>query len=477
MIKSSLIHYIQSFSLKEMKRFHLFVQSPYFCKNAGVQALVAYLADLYPHFDAENVNRQLVFQKVYGKTPYNEGKLKNLFSQCLKLVEQFWITEKILADEAAQHNALLQNIRERNLSKRFEKYFKSTPKTDYQNSQALYQKYQHCKEGDLFYIYQNNYQYNHLLEAQDQYLTHFYVSEKLRIACEMRNRQKILNLAFDFTETTSLIEHIGQDLTAYQNVPSVLIYRQIYLSLTEPQHSQHYFDLMELLDVHAARFPTDERRVLYFYGLNYCIGQINLGQKAFLQEMFLLFQKLLEKDLLLENGVLAEWHYKNIVTIALRLQAFEWVEHFIHEYKDNLSPTIVTNAYSYCLANFYYHTQEYAKALQLLNSVQYSTIIYNLDAKTLLLKIYYETDEEMALRSLIESFKHYLMRNKLIAKPKYIRYHNLFKLSLKSYKLKQIAKTLSKNKLTEEKEKLQNKIEEQKITNVEWLKSKLEEIS
>ncbi|MEM1119719.1 MAG: hypothetical protein AAGJ18_04685, partial [Bacteroidota bacterium] len=67
--------------------------------------------------------------------------------------------------------------------------------------------------------------------------------------------------------------------------------------------------------------------------------------------------------------------------------------------------------------------------------VQYSDIFYNLGAKTMLIKIYVETDEKEALLSLIASFTIYLKRNKKIAsniKQTYLNFTSLIYKILKA---------------------------------------------
>jgi hypothetical protein len=48
--------------------------------------------------------------------------------------------------------------------------------------------------------------------------------------------------------------------------------------------------------------------------------------------------------------------------------------------------------------------------------VEYSDVVYALSAKLILVRTYYESDEFNALDSLVDSFRIYLRRNKLISK-------------------------------------------------------------
>ena len=92
----------------------------------------------------------------------------------------------------------------------------------------------------------------------------------------------------------------------------------------------------------------------------------------------------------------------------------DWTKEFIEKFKDYLHPEVVENAYTYNLASYYYSTNQLDKVLDLLVKVEYTDIQYSIGAKSLLLRTYYDLEENEALLSLTRSFKQYLKRNRLI---------------------------------------------------------------
>ena len=127
---------------------------------------------------------------------------------------------------------------------------------------------------------------------------------------------------------------------------------------------------------------------------------------------------------MLENGQISEGVFKNTVTIGLRVNEFDWVEDFIREYAPYLPSNIRENARTFNLANVYSHQKKYDQVIELLRDVEYSDIVYALGSKLVLLRTYYESDEYMAMDSLIDSFKIYLRRNKVISKGLKREYNN-----------------------------------------------------
>jgi hypothetical protein len=168
----------------------------------------------------------------------------------------------------------------------------------------------------------------------------------------------------------------------------------------------------------------EDLRECYHIAQNYCALKINEGKTDYYREVFQVYNKMIDRAVLLEDGQLAEGFFKNIITAGLRMQAFDWVERFIREYSDYLPVPIRENARSYNLANLYSHQRQYGKVIALLATVEYSDVTYALGAKLILLRTYYETDEYLALDSLIQSFRVYLRRNKLISKSVLREYGN-----------------------------------------------------
>ena len=137
-----------------------------------------------------------------------------------------------------------------------------------------------------------------------------------------------------------------------------------------------------------------------------------------IRDRFEIYQTLLEKGIIFKNGELLPWDYKNIVTLGLRLKEFEWIEGFIKNFNHKLPAKFQENALTYNLANLYFSQKRYDDVIRLLSTVEYKGLYYALDGRWLLLRTYYELQEMEAMESLVESFRIFLLRNKLLSKTK-----------------------------------------------------------
>ncbi|MBL4654652.1 MAG: hypothetical protein JKY33_02355, partial [Bacteroidia bacterium] len=181
---------------------------------------------------------------------------------------------------------------------------------------------------------------------------------------------------------------------------------------------------------------------------------------------------LLDKEIILEEKNISPWDYKNIVTVGLRVEEIEWTKKFIHDYEKKIAVEFRKNAFTYNLACLHFHQKEYTKALKLFQEVDFTDVYYSLDSKSKLLKIYYELEEVEGLYSLIDSFRTYLRRNKLISDYQKTVYLNLIKYVKKAMQIKLNGNDTKKIIV------LKNEVESNKqVADINWLTAKLDDLN
>jgi len=481
MINSRLIKACKTLSRKEMTRFKDLVLSPYHNRHQDVIKLVEHLAKCYPDFRPKKLDDQFIFSQVWASETFNKSKLKHVFSYATRLLEEFLKLEEARDDDFLYDTGILKSYRKRKLDQRYEstinKMDQSLKTYPFRNSEYHFNMLGLKSEADKYYLNQQKYLRDESLQERVNHLDLYFLSEKLKSSCEMINREQFFKMNYDHRFLDESIKHIESNKDYYSDYPSISFYYQVYLTLTDAKKSSHYYELRKMIEEEGQLFPPEERKDLYYYAYNYASRKINQGDSSFLSEAFAIMKDLLEQGLLLENNTLSEWHYKNMTTLSLRLQESDWTRQFIEDYRAKLPEDVAENAYTFNLASYYFGTQQYDQALVLLNTVEYTDIVYNLDAKSLLLRIYYELDEADSLHSHIEAFKKYLTRNKIIAESKYGRYFNLFNYTNQAFKLKSQIAFQQKAKSHKELEILSSQLDSGKsIANLSWLRTKLEQI-
>ncbi|MEO6758553.1 MAG: hypothetical protein ABIO24_03795, partial [Saprospiraceae bacterium] len=175
----------------------------------------------------------------------------------------------------------------------------------------------------------------------------------------------------------------------------------------------HFFRFRETLSAAADQFPPEELRALYLLAINFGVKKSNeTGELSWFRETFGLYHAALDRELLLENGVLSRFAYNNIVGVAIRLGEVAWAETFIHRYKPALERKHREASFSLNLARVDYTRQDYGAALLHLQRADYKDFINSMNAKTLQLKIYYETAEFDALDAHLQSMQTFILRQR-----------------------------------------------------------------
>jgi len=237
--------------------------------------------------------------------------------------------------------------------------------------------------------------------------------------------KKAFQIDYEPVFAKEILEHLSQ--VNYEHIPAINIYYHIFLMLTEEDNEPYFDKLLALLTKHAIQSPPEEAQALYGQAQNYCILKINSGQGDFMEKLFGIYKIVLENEIILNQGMLSVWDYKNIVTVGSRIGKFDWVEQFINDYKGKLPLDFQETAFSFNLARLFFSKKEYGKVIELLATVEYQDVFYLLDSKTMLLKTYFEMNEEEALYALLDSFKVLINRKKIVAPNYRTNYGNLIK--------------------------------------------------
>lgn len=464
---------LKSLNRKEMTRFWEFCHSPYHNKHKGVIKLIDLCQQIYPNFEHKKCRKEYIYQVLFPNSTYSPNKLALVFTYTYRQLEQFLILEQKQNNDLSAGLLLLQQLRKRKLYKQYEsqqkKYARELDTASTRDIQYLQTLVEAKREADFYFTETSGRRKDSHLDDQQRFLDQHFIAEKLSLALEMHVRKHILNVDYSNPLLEAILDEIQQNPAEYLNTPSIQTYYALYLLLNKETKAL-YEEAKKILLKNQHFFSREEQLNLYNYMQNFCIKKINKNNAYFLQALFELFKDLLDNDLLIEDGYLSEWYYKNIVTTALRLQENEWAFQFIEKYKERLQPTRQKNAYHFNLASYYYQKGAFDKVLDLLLSVNYTDIRYSLGARALLLRTYFDLEEYEALSSLITAFGQYIRRNKLMATSRRLGYHNLFKYTGKIARIKENQAYWDKEKVASELAKTEAEILHQDaFFNKQWL--------
>jgi hypothetical protein len=392
-----------------------FAASPYHNRREDVAQLLAYVCHYLPKIKGNHLEKELVWKKIFPAKPFDDAAMRYLIHLCYQLLQQFLIVQNIETDPIEQQIQLLEIFRKR--------------KVDEKIADPLLKDISQTVENQIFRNFEyyeqtyslNNERYERTIAQSRASSEGFYglsdalnvsfVAQKLRQGCTVFSHKSFFqnNTPIDFLE--EVLGFVAKNETM-QTIPLVALYYHLYLSLSDVQDDKNFDKVKKILFESGHLFNHGERKEFYILAINCCIKRLNISKLNYIAEVFEIYRKGLETKALLDNDILSRFTYNNIVMAGVRLKEFAWTEQFIHEYKINLEKKHQDSTFHHSLATFYFKKQDFGKAMELLQRVEFDDVLHNLDARRMLLCIYYDLDEVMALETHLDAFKTYLYRQK-----------------------------------------------------------------
>jgi hypothetical protein len=410
MNNSHLSFLFRNFSKKEFRELRKWLLSPIHNQREDVVALFEYLSNEKYLHNEKYLAKEHIYQKLFPKTKYDDAKFRQTIFFLNKSVEEYLIYSDLREDEVRSKMALAGVYRKKNLSKAYQKTIRNISdlqeKQNLRNEHFLRNEYLIQKEQYVFFEKQKRNIKMNLQELSDALDTTFF-ADKLKHSCHMLAHQRVYKAEYKPGLLDEVLKYVEEN--DFLDIPALAVYYYGYQALTSQDRS--YFDNLKTHIFSLGNtFPKSELRDIYLMALNYCIRRNNEGDKDFIRETFELFKKMLELDLLIENKTFSPWTFANIALNGLQLSEYEWVANFIETYQTYLPTKVRDHFVHYCMARLHFEQNDYDKAMPLLSQTDFDDILLNLNAKTLLLKMYYELVEFDTLESLLESMRTYLHR-------------------------------------------------------------------
>ncbi len=252
------------------------------------------------------------------------------------------------------------------------------------------------------------------LQEAVNHLEASYMADKLRLLCEMAAQQQVLAEGYDALFATDL-EHVFP-AGGFATDPALNLW---YLAwrINSSDDLVLFDRFRELLPESVHILPQNEQKQLYTYALNFCTRQINRhNNRAYFEAYLGIVDSLPDPELLLDaNHELPPWRYINLVNAALQNERWTWALDFIHQWRQRLPEAYAENLFAFNLARWFYAQKQPEKALKMLATVVFDDPLLALTARSLHIKLLFETGEEELLFAALEANRLFLLRARHLA--------------------------------------------------------------
>lgn len=410
MLNRKLLEVLKRLDKTQNRRLRVFLSSPYF--NAGSLAgEVIRLCDYILEHDAEEnhpaLAKEAVFQIFFPGRPYPEkskSPLDNISSELFRLVRKFMVQAEMEAEQEDiyQFLAMARFYRKYGLEDRFWQNMQAARKAQEASSLRDAQHYYHQflieEEEVAFRGLYNTFEDDTNLNTSQHNLDLFYSILKLEYACALRYQNMVAQLEPAYQdvlqETILALTQPGAPL----DVPTNQIYHLILRLLDKPAEPGLLEELDTLLEQNQAQISLERFRNFKAYYRVFWIQRYRLaGDKQTLQRAFDIYREHLEQGHFYFDGMIQVFQFRNLVSIGLRLGKADWVKKFLDEHPPEriCATRFPAEIYSISVSELALYRKAYGEAQENLVFRHFENPLFSIAADILLIKIYYETQNEL----------------------------------------------------------------------------------
>lgn len=479
MKNSKLIKNLSVLSLREFHAFGDFVHSPFFNKHKETTLFFELLMDNIGRWD--RLTKERVYEAVYPGEKYKEHAVNNLMFNLSDLFKQF-LGQKIYADKKEKQLDIIEGMIAKQIWKaavsEVKKGLKKNSREGELNSDHFIQNYKLNRYNDeINNRLEQNIDPNPIQRALYDFETWFLI-EKMKIICDLQDRMIIYNHKYDLGVFKRLVDYMEERSEHYGKVRLVNFYFQIIKTSLEPDIEKRFNRLVEILHKNRGEIWREGLDRLYSFTINLGIVLVNQDRNKYSKDLFNIYLLEIEDGLHLVNGEMSHMSYKNLIVLACFIGEFEWARKFMDDNKHLLNPRIRNNVYNFNLAYLYSLQEKYQEALVLLSKLDFENVFYQINAKVLQLKIFFELKEYEVILSFIESFKSYLIRNKKVSSDRIRSSLNFLTFMKKIVLILNSKGTIGRLDFEKKIQKLQSEVKQTSLPIIgkDWFLKKIDEI-
>jgi hypothetical protein len=449
MLNSKFAGILRTLTKSELKEFRDFVLSPVYNSNKNVIKLFDISRKFAPAFDNPALKKENLFKKLYPGKKNNDTVMRILLSDLLKLGEEFLIFKRAKTGAVGESLLLLEELKERKLDNLYNIHLKDIHK-QLENVDDLRNKYFYKFELEIINVdYHVRKDKQHLicgnvLERAEN-LIYFTIIELVKNIHDLIINERTYNAKFEFNLPFEIlksmdVEALMEKIQKYRPVQfSILsLYYNLLMALIDEENEEKFDNLKKSIYSVYEKIPLAERIALFNDLETCCLNRMKYNTGKYRKEIFEVYNLMLKSGIFLPNGknFMSAQKFKNILLAAVNLNEIEWAENFTSEYINIVQDEYRESMRYYSAAIISFMKKDYGPALENINKVRNDYLILKLDVKSWMLKIYYELNYTDSAYSLIDSYRHFISKNKSLSEYSRERHNNYLKFTSELLKLR-----------------------------------------
>lgn len=208
----------------------------------------------------------------------------------------------------------------------------------------------------------------------------------------------------------SILQVIKQNQSLKQH-PVIATYYALLLMQRNIDNEQYYNQFISCLEQYSPNLERGHVIDLYIYAVNFCATKINSGQTAYYQKSFDLYTQIYDENNSFKHKYITKEEFNRVVISAIRVHKLSYAEKFIDVYTPLLPSEDRKTTASLLKSELNFAQKDYEVSLDLAREVNTRDPYMNMNTKVLMLKCYYELNENRQLEAGINAASAFLAVN------------------------------------------------------------------
>lgn len=420
MNKSKLIRLLKTFSPEECRQFRKFAASPYFNEGRNLLPLINAVLEFYPAFDEPGFTKELVFQMAYPGKKLSTTAFDKQLSRAAALADKFLMQQGAENDTNHLLAVHAKELSRRNLNDLFEKKIKEAEDSIAKNSP--YDVYYFEVIRDLEVIKTDN-----LLANRDSYrsgekfftrgdynlldmITKFILSIEdivlVSYELNMDSGRSFAVRALEHIDLDGIVRMLKKSGSRYSGL---LDLRQLELTALMKPGRESYMkyrnSVMENLNdmEWSAKFNT------FIIMASICIISREHDPKFFNDELYMLNRMKVDEN---SYAFREELHtylplYISLLSSFIGRQDTAYIDKLADKFGSRIDPKYRESFISYTHMCRSFMEKNFERAMEFHSGISYDHNLIRINAKLMLIQIYYELRHTEELLSLVDSTRKY----------------------------------------------------------------------
>lgn len=440
----NLIRLLRSLADDEWPDYEKFVASAYFSDGRNYIPLLNTIKKHRPDFISPEFTKEKIHAKLYGKGKYSESAINSMLSRLYRISEDFLVQKEFENDESFFRECLrLRALHLRGLhskaGKHLEELSEAAGLLKFEENIFLHRKRFRRETARFIYAMNKRSEIPAALMEVLRESVYSFLVEVFANDFSIHTQKNFWNSDYSQSYVSQLLNCIDYDriLELVRENDSVNyaflnICRTMALTMNDFDNDSHYTELRKLIFDNFSTFADPFRKTSLNILALICSAKFVRGRKEFKKEAFEIRKKIVDEGLfsMSTSRYILLSEFRSTLLEAFNEKEYEWAAKFAEQYLQRLQPEFREDVRHYCDAMFAFSRNDFDTAVSSAGKVNINQLIFKLDMKNLIAKVYYETGSYESLISHLSSYSQFI-KNSASAGRELLQRHRNFVSSLK----------------------------------------------